>query len=90
MIAEHTRFTATTHHADHVQDARTTELTRLRESLRAGTFGQVRQIGIVLDESTVRVTGQSASYYARQLATHTLQTCRPDLQVENEIRVVRA
>lgn len=66
------------------------ELNMLRESLREGTYGQIRQLGIVLDEATVRVTGKSTSYYARQLATRALQACRPDLQIENEISVIRA
>lgn len=65
------------------------ELEGLRESLREGTHGQVNQIGLELEDSTVRVTGTSPSYYARQLATHTLQSCRPDLEIDNRICVVR-
>ena len=91
MIATPASFeTATSPSVDVRSNAADAELNMLRESLREGTYGQIRQLGIVLDEATVRVTGKSTSYYARQLATRALQACRPDLQIENEISVIRA
>ena len=45
-------------------------LTSLLGKIQARTHGQVRELGIEIDEETVFLSGKARTHYAKQLAHH--------------------
>lgn len=63
-------------------------LTQAEQQVRAVTGGLIRGLRVEMNEDGhVVVTGRSATYYAKQLATHAVQAVCDVAQVHNDIQV---
>ena len=59
----------------------------LLQSIEARTNRQVRDLRIDCEESRVRVTGRSPTFYLKQLVTQAVLTAAPRVRLENEVLV---
>ncbi len=74
----------TTLHEAHSRPAINDELAR---SVHTLTARQVQGLKIDCRDGAVVVTGQSRSYYVKQLVTHAILNCLPSATLRNDILV---
>lgn len=62
---------------------------RVERIVQAKTGGRIRSLRIRIDEGCIVVSGQTSTYYNKQLATHAIRTAVDDMSVQNEVEVGR-
>lgn len=60
---------------------------RVERIVQAKTGGRIRGLRVRVDEGCVVVSGQTSTYYNKQLATHAIRNAVEDMSVQNEVEV---
>lgn len=60
---------------------------RIERRVRWRTSGMVRELRVEVVDEQVIISGRTATYHVKQLATHGAQDAVPDLQLVNDIEV---
>ena len=71
---------AASHHSDQLAE-------RVERIVQAKTGGRIRGLRVRVDEGCVVVSGQTSTYYNKQLATHAIRNAVEDMSVQNEVEV---
>lgn len=70
-----------------VEQTRKTVAETIESLIRLRTGGMIRDLRVEIAEDTVIVSGRTASYYNKQLATHGARAAIGDRQLRNEIEI---
>lgn len=60
---------------------------RIRQAIASRTSGRIRGLGILVEGTKLVITGQSSTYYGKQLATHAALDVAEALVIQNDVVV---
>lgn len=60
---------------------------RIRQAIASRTSGRIRKLEIAVEGSKLVITGQSSTYYGKQLATHAALDVAETLVIQNDVVV---
>ena len=60
----------------------------LESKLHACAGSRLRKLGVELSQDGVRLQGETATFYVKQLATHCVREVLPDVRLVNDIHVL--
>ena len=62
-------------------------INQVEHAVQMKTGGRIHGLRIRLDDRCLIVSGQTSTYYNKQLATHAIRDAVDDLTVQNEVEV---